>query len=150
MGSARRMAGFLAGTRMPRVIKPLSAREVEALREPGAYAVGGVPGLHLAVNARSGRSWLLRYSAGGKRREMGLGPARLVGLAAAREKAREARLVIAGGNDPLEARCARRAAEAAQRAKTMSFVECAEAFIKSRERGWAARTAKLWRASLRD
>lgn len=81
-------------------LQRLSAREVETLTK-GKYADGG--GLWLQVTANGKRSWLMRYTLNGKRREMGMGPAGKahVGLAAARQNAVEVRALVAAGDDPI-------------------------------------------------
>jgi integrase len=95
-------------------LNTLKPREVLAAKQ-GDLNDGG--GLLLRVGA-AGSSWVLRYTAPtGKRREMGLGPARRdalaqagESLAAARRMAREARDLLHQGIDPLEARQARKQA----------------------------------------
>ena len=68
----------------------LTANEVKAaLTKPGTYGDGD--GLFLKVSRTGGASWLLRVQHEGKRRDIGLGSAKLVTLAAARAKAAEAR-----------------------------------------------------------
>jgi integrase len=68
----------------------LTANEVKAaLAKPGTYGDGD--GLFLKVSKSGGASWLLRVQHEGKRRDLGLGSAKLVTLAAARAKAAEAR-----------------------------------------------------------
>jgi hypothetical protein len=46
------------------------------------------------------RTWVLRFSRGGKRQRIGLGAYPLVGLASARRKARDALRAIDEGKDP--------------------------------------------------
>lgn len=71
----------------------LTANEVKAsLSKPGTYSDGD--GLFLKVSKTGGASWLLRVQHDGKRRDIGLGSAKLVTLAAARAKAAEARKAI--------------------------------------------------------
>ncbi|MDT1064376.1 tyrosine-type recombinase/integrase [Paracoccus sp. CPCC 101403] len=82
----------------------MSAIEVKRLVEPGFHAVGGVPGLHLRINDGDGRSWILRSTVNGKRRDIGLGGFPDVSLAAAREAARGTREQIRSGVDPVEKR----------------------------------------------
>lgn len=95
---------------MPRIAKELSTLEVKHLSEPGMYAVGGVPGLHLQVLPSGGKTWLLRVTVGataaGKQRrsEVGLGGYPVVTLQQAREKAHEIRKKVAQGIDPIAAR----------------------------------------------
>lgn len=68
----------------------LTANEVKAaLGKPGSYQDGD--GLFLKVDQRGGAAWRLRVQHEGKRRDIGLGSAKLVTLAAARAKAAEAR-----------------------------------------------------------
>jgi integrase len=103
----------------------------------------------LQVGDAEARSWIFRFQMAGTRRSMGLGSADLVSLAEAREKAIDARRVVAGGNDPIEARRIARAAERAVAAKAMTFQECAEACINARKAGWKnAKHAAQWRATL--
>ncbi|WP_409375232.1 Arm DNA-binding domain-containing protein [Delftia tsuruhatensis] len=58
---------------MSRKATELGALAVSRLREPGLHAVGGVSGLYLQVTSSGARSWILRATVGGKRRDMGLG-----------------------------------------------------------------------------
>lgn len=68
----------------------LTANEVKAaLTKPGTHGDGD--GLFLKVSPTGGASWLLRVQHEGKRRDIGLGSAKLLTLAAARAKAAEAR-----------------------------------------------------------
>ncbi|MEL7284559.1 MAG: Arm DNA-binding domain-containing protein [Pseudomonadota bacterium] len=77
---------------MPRVAPELTAQEVRRLSHPGGqrnalFAVGGVPGLHIQVTPKGGRSWVLRAKVGKLRRDIGLGGFPAVTLSQAREKA---------------------------------------------------------------
>ncbi|MEY4965536.1 MAG: hypothetical protein RL274_1119 [Pseudomonadota bacterium] len=134
---------------MPRKAKELGALAVSRLTEPGAHAVVGVDGLTLQVTKGGARSWLLRYTAGDKRREMGLGSLPTVTLAGAREAARLAREKIRAGIDPIaEKRAARSALKAAQ-GKALTFKASAEAFIAAHEAGWRnAKHREQWANSL--
>src|SRR6267143_4145687 len=73
----------------------------------GLHHDGG--GLYLQVRGSS-RSWLFRWWRDDKAKVMGLGPTHTVGLALARERAREARLLVLDGGDPLTEREAARSA----------------------------------------
>ena len=59
------------------------------LKKPGRHRDGD--GLILLVRDNGAAFWVLRYMLGGKARELGLGPLRLVNLADARATARAAR-----------------------------------------------------------
>ena len=80
----------------------LSATRVKALKEPGRYSDGA--GLHLYVNKAGGKSWVLRITIDGRRRDIGLGGFPSVSLASARGKASDHRAAVAEGRDPLAAK----------------------------------------------
>ena len=63
-----------------------------ALSVPGTYQDGD--GLFLKVDRRGGASWTLRLQLDGKRQDLGLGSAKLVSLADARDKAGDLRKAI--------------------------------------------------------
>ena len=77
----------------------LSATRVKALKEPGRYSDGG--GLHLYISRAGRKSWVLRITVDGRRRDIGLGGYPSVSLARAREKAADNRAAIAEGRDPV-------------------------------------------------
>ncbi len=77
----------------------LSATRVKALKERGRYSDGG--GLHLFISKAGRKSWVLRITVDGRRRDIGLGGYPSVSLAQAREKAAEYRAAVAEGRDPL-------------------------------------------------
>jgi integrase len=80
---------------------------------------------------------------------MGLGPLHIVGLAEAREKARECRKLRHEGIDPIEARKARHAEQRLAEASAMTFRECAERYIEAHEAGWKnPKHAKQWPSTL--
>lgn len=80
----------------------LSARRVASLAEPGRYGDG--LGLMLMIDAAGNKRWVLRVTVNGKRRDLGLGSAREVTLAEARERRDEIRKAMRGGVDPIAAR----------------------------------------------
>lgn len=131
---------------MPKVSAQLKDVVVKSLaKQPGRHPVGGVAGLHLLVtkaqpskDAGQGKgmrkdipkcsaSWVLRVMVNGRRRDLGLGSYRDIGLQAAREHARELRKQIRiDGIDPVEAR-RQAAAEVRQRAaRRLTFEEAAK------------------------
>jgi len=63
-----------------------------ALKNPGTYQDGD--GLFLKVGKSGAASWLLRVQQDGKRRDIGIGSAKLLTLAEAREKADQLRKAV--------------------------------------------------------
>lgn len=117
---------------MPKRAKELSPVEVKRLTTPGAHPVGGVAGLLLQVQNSGARSWVLRATVGGKRRDIGLGAYPEVGLGRAREKASDIRNKIREGIDPVaERKTAQDALRAAQAAR-ITFDECAHQCLASK------------------
>jgi integrase len=107
----------------------LTDRAVRAASE-GRHGDGD--GLHLIVTATGRRNWLLRYQAGGRRRDMGLGTYPAVSLADARDAAASARRQIAQGEDPIDARgAARKAARPVPTFNDVAQLVVAEAQKKS-------------------
>lgn len=116
---------------MPKVAEELTALDVKRLTHPGGkrnvlFSVGGVPGLHLQVTPKDGRSWVLRAMVGSLRRDIGLGGFPAVTLSQARDKAREARAKIESGIDPVEARKAAKAALVAAQRRGLTFADAVE------------------------
>jgi integrase len=107
------------------------------ISEAGEYLDynGPVPGLILVVGPDTSKSWILRYRNRGKRREMGLGSYSEVRLAAAREKGREARLLLAHGIDPIEHRKEQRHQRWLADAVNLDFLAVAEKFFSMKTRG---------------
>lgn len=126
----------------------LTAVKVAKLREPGRYADGG--GLYLQISQWRTKAWLFRFERGGRERQMGLGPADLLSLAAARERAKAARLLLLDGLDPIEHRKAARSVARVAEAKHVTFEHCAEAFIRSHAPGWRnLKHDAQWRSTLK-
>jgi integrase len=125
----------------------LTALKVSKTRKPGRYCDGG--GLYLQVSPAHTKSWLFKFMRNGRAREMGLGPVDIVPLAEARDKARQARRLLLEGLDPIEARREGRLKARAETAKTMTFRQCAEAYIKAHRAGWKnAKHIWQWESSL--
>lgn len=120
---------------MPKVITELSVRAVAALKIEGRHAVGGVAGLHLRV-ANGHKGWVLRITVGNQRRDLGLGPYPELGLAEAREKAREMHKLVRQGIDPLVSKRAERSKLIARQALEKSFDTCADEYIASKADEW--------------
>lgn len=121
---------------MARLIAPLSDRTVSKLSKlPGMHAVGLPPGLYLCVSGGA-RSWILRYSLHGKRRDFGLGSFTVLSLAEARDKASVARKLIAEGTDPIEAKKDRIAIAARAKTMRMTFDEAAYKYLDAHGDSW--------------
>jgi integrase len=96
------------------------------------------------------RSWIFRYRAAGRLRDMGLGSFPTVGLSDARERARQARLKRLDGIDPIEQKRADRVAAAVSAARAMTFEQCGDGYIDANSSGWkSAKHADQWRATLK-
>jgi integrase len=132
-----------------RKVKPLSPIEVQRLTTPGMNFVGQVAGLALLVKVTGARSWILRCSIAGKRRDMGLGGFPDVPLADARRRARDMRERIDNGEDPIGQRREARAALAAKMAKAMTFSECVDAYLDAHSESWSnPKHRQQWRNTL--
>jgi integrase len=102
--------GKNGGFKMPRLTK----LRVDSLRLTGMYGDG--EGLYLCVSKGGTKSWILRTTVYGRRRELGLGSTSLVTLSEAREEARRLRKVARGGGDP----------ETIRNRETLTFEEAAK------------------------
>jgi len=130
---------------MPRKASPMSALAVSRLKAPGLHFVGTVDGLALQITSTNARSWVLRATIGGKRRDMGLGGFPDVTLAGAHEAARAARVKVKQGIDPINENKAARSALAVARATERTFKACAAEYIAAHEAGWRnAKHGQQW------
>lgn len=80
----------------------LTTKKVSSLKDAGMYGDGD--GLYLRIGEYGGKSWILRTVVQGKRRDLGIGSVKTVGLAEARDEAREMRKIARKGGDPIEER----------------------------------------------
>jgi integrase len=125
----------------------LSAAKVEKTKQAGMYGDGG--GLWLQVRAPHVKSWIFRYTLNGKARAMGLGPVGTVSLADARRRAAEARVLLLDGKDPIADRDADRAKRKLAAANSITFKECAAAYIQQHKAGWrSAKHGEQWTNTL--
>ena len=98
-------------------------------------------GLYLRVAPSGARSWVLRATVQGRRREIGLGAFPAVSLAKARTRAAEHRIAIAEGRDPVAEK---------RRTKTPTFRQAAEkVYALNRPRWRSEKHAADWMATLR-
>ena len=131
---------------MTRTTGQLTALKVARAKRPGIYCDGG--GLYLQIT-EGGASWVYRYMLNGRAREMGLGSLALYGLSEARAKAQDARRLRHQGSDPIEHRRAARAQAQIDAAKSKTFAQCADAYIKAHRAGWRnGKHAAQWTATL--
>ena len=105
---------------MARQINRLNARAVATIKARGRHADGG--GLYLSISPNGGRRWVFLYRWHGKPTEIGLGSARDVPLARARELAGLARGKLAEGINPRGARTA---------TKSATSGECADRLLEA-------------------
>ena len=125
---------------MARQINRLNARAVATLSENGRHADGG--GLYLSISPNGGRRWVFLYRWHGKPTEIGLGSARDVALARARELAKDARGRLAEGINPKEAR---------KPLDGATFGECADRLITAMRPSWRnGKHAAQWEMTLRE
>lgn len=133
---------------MPRLMNKLTAKAVEKKTKPGLYGDGG--GLTLQITKAGVKSWLYRYMMDGKAHAMGLGPVHTVTLAEARQKATEARKQVLNGINPLEAKNKQKLAAQLEKAKMMTFDQCAQAYIEAHRAGWKnPKHATQWGTTVR-
>ena len=134
---------------MPKKAKELGPLAVSRLTQPGVWAVGGVAGLQLQVSETGSRSWLLRVTVGGKRREMGLGGFPDVTLANARERARSARNEVCNGRDPISTRKAAVSQLLSERQSALTFKRAAKDYVASHTHSWRnAKHEQQWNSTL--
>lgn len=146
---------------MARATNKLSVKFTEKTDlKPGLYGDGGglylqvsprATGNHLPVDAEPGitKAWVFRFMIAGKARKMGLGDFDLVSLKEARKKREAAYSLVVDGVDPIAERDARKAAQAVEKAKTLTFKECAERYIAAHKAGWKSpKHASQWSATL--
>ncbi len=136
---------------MPRLADKLTDAQIRRAATPGKLRDGS--GLYLAIKPRRdksfSKSWVVCFPAGGKSREMGLGPYPEVTLAEARTKAADARRKARDGADPLEARKAADAEAEREKAQALSFRDAAAIYIATNEKHWKnPKHRQQWRNTL--
>ena len=117
--------------------RQLTAAFVRSVREPGLY--WDEYGLVLRVKPSGYKQWIQRLFIHGKRRELGLGPVRLVTLAEARDAAVANRKVARAGGDPRTKR----------RSSVPTFERAAAKVFAMHRANWTDRHAGQWMATVR-
>jgi integrase len=111
---------------------------VATIKDHGRHADGG--GLYLSIAPNGGRRWVFLYRWHGKQTEIGLGSARDVALARARELARQARANLAESINPKDVR---------KGSKEATFGECADRLIEAMRPSWRnEKHAAQWKMTL--
>jgi len=142
-----RLKAKAAGPTKHRQLNRLNTRRLDTLKNPGFYADGG--NLYLDFKDPPSRNWVFRYKRNGRARDYGLGAYPVVTLEEARELAIDCRRKLRAGVDPVDERRQQRLAQKLERAKAMSFRQCAEAYIATHEAGWRnAKHAAQWPQTL--
>ncbi len=121
--------------------RALTAKQVETESVPGYHADGPNTGLYLQVTPNDSgftRSWVYRYTSPTtrKRRELGLGPAKVRKLADARSLCAELRLRVLNGIDPKDERDRVRFEGIAARAHQITFDEAVKQCIAAKSAEW--------------
>jgi integrase len=114
----------------------LTSRFVNTVKTKKDYLDGGgVDGLYLQVgDGGRSKSWVLRYTGfDGKERNMGLGSARIVGPAEARTRAREARLKLLDGIDPIDARRKKKQEQLLAAGRSVTFEQCFREYMDNQK-----------------
>lgn len=127
---------------MPKISKQLTIKEVNALKEPGMYTVGGATGLYLQIKPSGIKYYVYRFvdRVTKKRSMISIGPAKNFTLAQARDKAIDYHQKVLEGLNPALVRQAERIEAMRQlqqkREEDMAikhtFRYCADLFITQR------------------
>jgi hypothetical protein len=132
---------------MPKLVNRLDASQIKRATQPGYYADGG--GRYLQVGRAGAKSWVFRFTLGGRTREMGLGSFATLTLAEARLAARGPRQLKEQGIDPIESRRAQKAKTEQSTLRLPTFREETELFIGAHAAGWKNhKHAQQWRNTL--
>ena len=135
---------------MPKIAKQLTDMEVRSLKKPGLHPVGGVAGLRKQVHKSGSSSWILRTTVAGKSREIGIGSVATVSLKAARERARELRVMIEQGRDPIAEKQKALSNLRHREVFKKTFDDAAAAYIASVEKQWHnPKSRAQWKSSLK-
>ena len=114
-------------------MKKITAAEVKSITKQGIYRAEDT--LYLLVKKSDSRSWIQRLSVNKKRCDIGLGPVYAVSLAEVRNIARENRVKVFNGINPLDER---------RKPKTPSFRQTAIDTHRDHTSTWSNRHADTW------
>ena len=117
----------------------MTVASLRSATEPGRYGDGD--GLFLQVTKSGSRSWICRVQKNGRRRDIGLGSAKKVSLAQARQRAAEVRSQLEAGLDPV--------LERKKAAGIPTFREAAATVFAENRKAWRnAKHRAQWLSSL--
>jgi len=119
---------------MAKKINKLTPLMVKNEKRKGYYADGN--NLYLQVATGGAKTWIFRYMLNGKSKEMGLGGVNTVSLADARIEADKQRTLVKSGIDPLLSKKADKQKKELDKAKAMTFEDCAIAYIAAHKDSW--------------
>ncbi len=96
------------------------------------------------------RSWLFRYSHSQRPTWIGLGSVHDLSLSDARQRAAQYRRLLSLGKDPAAERDAERALSLVEKQRSITFDQCAQAYITAHRDGWRnAKHAAQWESTLK-
>lgn len=134
---------------MPKIARQLTDLEVKNLSSVGRHAVGGVPGLCKQVGSSTSASWILKVTVGGRHKEIGLGSCRAVTLKKARDRARQLRVEVSQGLDPLQQKRQTKLQRRRNQQRAKTFDQVADLYIDSIAPQWQNRKSRAqWESSL--
>lgn len=142
---------------MATIKKALTDASLRNLKAPGAYPAGGERGLSLIITPTGKKSWRLRYWIDGKEHVHTLGhydatvppgTEGYLGLADARQRAKQAKIDAKQGNHPKDQKKAQQVARKADRELTFRVVAAEFVEHNMRANGWSASTEKGHRYAL--
>lgn len=133
---------------MAKKINRLTALKINKATQKGMLPDGR--GLYLQVSKSGSKSWLYRYEVDGREKSHGLGGYPGISLGDARDAADDCRKLRKKGMDPIEHKRKELAASKLNKAKSITFQQCATMFIDSHKAGWKNPKHEMyWRNTLK-
>jgi len=121
----------------------LSVKKIQSTQEEGMYADGN--NLYLRVKDNR-KSWIFRYTLDSRRRDMGLGSAKVLSLAEARILSNEQKKLLLNNIDPIEYRNKQFKKHQEQslqkKREDVTFESCAKELIQSKCSEWSNKKSK--------
>lgn len=121
---------------MPRKAAPLTDSAIKTAKPKTApYKLSDGEGMYLEITTNGSKLWRMKYRFDGKEKRLSFGAYPAVSLAQARQQRKEARQLLADGQDPGEHR------KAAKREQRHTFEELAREWHRYNAKRWAPATA---------